>query len=119
VTRSTRRVPQVIEGIAVLHLAVAPLVQPGLAPLVRGGLLDAVGDDRARESAAWYVICGVSLLAHGELVRDVIRRTGRVPLRVGAWLGGLGALVTLLMPASGGWALLAAGGHAAWAATRP
>ncbi len=118
-TCSSRRVPQVIEGIAVLHLAVAPFAQPGLAPMVRDGLLNAVGDDRARESAAWFALTGLSLLAYGELVRDAVRRTGRVPLCVGAWLTGLGAAVTVLMPASGGWALLAAGGYAMRAARRP
>ena len=40
-----------------------------------------------------------SLLALGELARW----TGRVPARLGGWLVGIGAVVILLAPVSGGW----------------
>lgn len=86
---------------------------------MRDGLYDAVGGDPDREAAAWYALTGLGLLGFARLARRAVRETGHVPAQVGGWLTALGAAVTLLMPASGGWALFAAGGYALRAARRP
>jgi hypothetical protein len=47
-----------------------------------------------------------------------MRVAGRLPARLGEWLAGIGALIVVVEPASGGWLVLALGGWAMWAVRR-
>jgi hypothetical protein len=51
----------------------------------------------------------------GELARWSVRATGRLPTRLGQWLVGIGALIVVAEPASGGWLVLGLGVWAMWA----
>lgn len=118
-SRATRLVPRLLIGIGVLHLVAAPFAQSGFHDLVAAGVFDAVKDDPARESAAWYVVSGVSLLAVGDLAHSSVTRTGRLPDRLGVWVLAAGAVVTATLPLSPGWLVTGTGALAAFAARTP
>jgi Family of unknown function (DUF6463) len=66
----------------------------------------------------WFLALGLSFAALAELARWSVRATGRLPARLGEWLVGIGALIGLVAPASGGWLVLALGGWSMWAVRR-
>ena len=59
---------------------------------------------------------GIALVALGELARWMVRETGRIPARLGAWLLGMGVTGVVFMPASGFWLVAAVGAIALRAA---
>jgi hypothetical protein len=61
---------------------------------------------------------GLAFAALGEVARWSVRTTGRLPTRLGEWLVGIGVLIVLVAPTSGGWLVLALGGWAMWAVRR-
>ncbi len=105
-----RWIPRSLAVIGAAHLGVAA-VEYGrpLRAMASAGVLDSVGDDPERDAAVWFTLGGVAMLTLAGVARWGVRETGRVPTALGAGLLGLGAPLTVVMPASGGWALIAAG----------
>lgn len=106
---SSRRPADLLLALGVVHLLSAPLLQPGLRPLIRDGLIGAVRDDASRESAVWFVVSGLGLVALADTGRSHHQQHGRLPARYGAWVLAAGAVVTAALPASPGWLVMAAG----------
>jgi hypothetical protein len=110
-----RWIPRAMLAGAALHLA-AGLADPRTRELVDAGLAGALDGDPGREAILWLLALAFAALA--ELARWSVRATGRLPTRLGEWLAGIGALIVLVAPASGGWLVLALGGWAMWAVRR-
>lgn len=96
-------------GLGLVHLLSAPVLQPGFRPLVADGFVSAVQGRADRESALWFVVSGVSLVALGDLGRSAFAQNGQLPRRYGTWVLAAGAVVTAGLPASPGWLVLAIG----------
>jgi hypothetical protein len=60
-----------------------------------------------RSCGSWPLAQAFAALS--ELARWSVRATGRFPTRLGEWLAGIGALIVLVEPASGGWLVLGIG----------
>lgn len=105
-----RWIPRSLAVIGVAHLGVAAIeYRRPLGAMASAGLLDSVRDDPERDAATWFTLGGVAMLTLAEVARWGVRETGRVPRPLGAGLIALGAPLVIVMPASGGWALIAAG----------
>jgi hypothetical protein len=104
---SAQFAPRVLLVIAAVHVVIGVTAVP-FRELVGAGFVGAAGTP-AREAAFWFAAAGVGLAALAELARWTVQATGRLPARFGAWLLGLGVLVILAYPVSGGWALAALG----------
>ena len=117
--RSLRWLPRLIVGIAALHIALGLAFETPLRDIADAGVVDTIDGYAERESAFWYLVAGVFLLALGELARWVVRETGRVPARLGYWLIGIGVAAIVLMPVSGFWLIAALGALALRASRRP
>lgn len=112
-----------ITGIAILHLATAPVFYgDALRSIWQGGLLNAVLNDPAteplRSGGFWYLGTGLVELSLGLLVSWLSRRHGEVPRLLGWLLLGTAAFGVLLMPASGYWLLLIPATLTFWCAPR-
>ena len=112
-----RWIPRVALAGAALHLA-SGLAHPRTRELVDAGLAGALDGDQGREAILWLLALGLAFAALGELARWSVRATGRLPTRLGEWLVGIGVLVVVVEPASGGWLVLGLGGWAMWAVRR-
>ena len=112
-----RWIPRAMLGGAALHLA-AGLADPRTRELVDAGLVGALDGDPGREAVLWLLALGLAFAALAEVARWSVRVTGRLPTRLGEWLAGIGALIVLVAPASGGWLVLALGAWAMWAVRR-
>ena len=66
----------------------------------------------------WFLALGLAFAALAELARESVRATGRLPARLGEWLIGIGALIVLVAPASGGWLVVGLGVWTMWAVRR-
>ena len=99
-------------AIGALHLVATPLLQSGFAPLISAGMLDAVADDPARESAVWFAATGLAMVGLGDVARTTRNRTGRPPARFGGWVLATGALITAALPGSPGWLVMVIGAAA-------
>ena len=117
--RSRRWLPRLIVGVAALHIGLGLALETPLRDIADAGVVDSIDGHAERESAFWYLVAGVSLLALGELARWVVRETGRVPARLGYWLIGIGVAAIVLMPVSGFWLVAALGALALRASRRP
>ena len=104
-----RWAPKLLIGGAVFHIVVGLALLTPLDEIADAGVVDSIDGYAERESAFWYVMTGIALLALGELARWIVRETGRIPARVGAWLLGMGVTGIVLMPASGFWLIAAVG----------
>lgn len=107
-----RRLPELLMGIGVVHVAATPFLQPGLKSLLSAGIVGGVADDPARESAVWYAAAGLATVALGDVARTTLRGTGALPPRFGAWVLATGAVIAATMPASPGWLVMAIGAAA-------
>ena len=112
-----RWIPRVALAGAALHIAIG-LAHPRTRELVDAGLVGALDGDRGREAILWFLALGLAFAALGELAHWSVRATGRLPTRLGEWLVGIGALVVVVEPASGGWLVLGLGGWTMWAVRR-
>ena len=107
--RSLRWLPRLIVGTAVLHIVLGLAFETPLRQIADAGVVDSIDGYAERESAFWYLMTGAFLFAFGELARWTARESGRVPVRVGGWLIGIGLTGIVLMPASGFWLIAALG----------
>lgn len=107
--RSVRLLPELLMAIGAVHVAATPLLQKGLRPLLADGVLNAVGDDPARESAVWYTVAGLACVGLGDAARTALRDSGELPPRFGTWVLVTGAVIAATMPVSPGWAVMAIG----------
>jgi hypothetical protein len=112
-----RWIPRAMLGGAALHIT-AGLADPRTRELVDAGLVGALDGDPGREAVLWLLALGLAFAALAELARWSVRVAGRLPTHLGEWLAGIGALIVLVAPASGGWLVLALGGWAMWAVPR-
>jgi Family of unknown function (DUF6463) len=112
-----RWIPRAMLAGAALHIAIG-LADPRTRELVDAGLVGALDGDPGREAILWFLALGLAFAALAELARWSVRATGCLPTRLGEWLTGIGALIVLVAPASGGWLVLALGGWAMWAVRR-
>ena len=112
-----RWIPRVALAGAALHIAIG-LADPRTRELLDAGLVGALEGDPGREAVLWFLALGLAFAALAELARWSVRATGRLPARLGEWLAGIGALIVLVAPTSGGWLVLALGGWAMWAVRR-
>jgi hypothetical protein len=112
-------VPRLIIGVAIVHIAFGLAFETPLGDIADAGVVDGIGTDPERESSLWFALTGLAWLGLGELARWTVRETGRIPARLGGWILGTGVLLTLLMPASGGWLVIAIGLLALRAAAAP
>jgi Family of unknown function (DUF6463) len=103
-----RWIPRAMLGGAALHIAIG-LADPRTRDLLDAGLVGALDSDPGREAALWLLALGLAFAALAELARWSVRATGRLPARLGEWLAGIGALIMLVAPTSGGWLVLARG----------
>ena len=109
---STKWVPRLITGTAVIHLAyglAVPSMARALGEIVDVGFVASVGGHPEREAWLWFMLTGVSWLGLGELARWSLRETGRLPGSLGAWLLAVAVPMTVTEPASGGWLVIAIG----------
>ena len=105
-----RWIPRSLAVIGAAHLGVAAVeYRRPLGAMASAGVVNSVGGDAERDAAVWFTLGGVAMLTLAEVARWGVRETGRVPRRLGAGLVALGAPLVVVMPASGGWALLGAG----------
>ena len=104
-----RWIPRVALAGAALHIAIG-LADPRTRELLDAGLVGALEGDPGREAVLWFLALGLAFAALAELARWSVRATGRLPARLGEWLAGIGALIVLVAPASGGWLVLGLGG---------
>jgi hypothetical protein len=102
---------------AALHIA-SGLADPRTRDLMDAGLVGALDGDPGREAILWFLALGLAFAALGEVARWSVRVTGRLPIPLGEWLMGIGALIVVVAPASGGWLVLGLGGWAMWAVRR-
>jgi Family of unknown function (DUF6463) len=109
-----RWIPRAMLAGAALHIAIG-LADPRTRELLDAGLVAALDGDPGREAILWFLALGLAFAALGELARWSVRAAGRLPTRLGEWLLGIGALVVVVEPASGGWLVLGLGGWAIWA----
>jgi hypothetical protein len=116
----TRWVPRLLLMTAGLHLVVgAVLYRHELAGIAGDGFVNTIVDAH-RDAAFWFMVSGVALTMIADTARHAVNRTGRFPLDVGWWLIGLGLLIVVIMPVSGGWFVLVVGALGVRAArTRP
>jgi hypothetical protein len=112
-----RWIPRVALAGAALHIAIG-LADPRTRELVDVGPVGALDGDPGREAILWFLALGLAFAALGELARWSVRATGRLPTRLGEWLVGIGALIAVVEPASGGWLVLGIGLWAMWAVRR-
>jgi hypothetical protein len=112
-----RWIPRVALAGAALHLALG-LADPRTRELVEAGLVGALDGDPRREAVLWLLALGLAFAALAELARWSVRATGRLPTRLGEWLVGIGALIVVVAPASGGWLVLGLGAWAVWSVRR-
>jgi Family of unknown function (DUF6463) len=112
-----RWIPRAMLAGAALHLAIG-LADPRTRELLDAGLVGALDGDPGREAILWLLALGLAFAALGELARWSLRTAGRLPTRLGEWLLGIGALIVVVEPASGGWLVLGLGGWAMWASRR-
>jgi hypothetical protein len=104
-------------GGAALHVAIG-LVDPRTRELVDAGLMAALDGDPGREAILWFLALGLAFAALAELARWSVRVAGRLPTHLGEWLVGIGALIVVVEPASGGWLVLGIGVWTMWAVRR-
>lgn len=109
VPSSVSRLPTLLFAIGAVHVAATPLLQPGLRPLLADRVLDAVGDDPARESAVWYAVTGLACVALGDVVRSSLRSSGELPPRFGGWVLTIGGVIAATRPVSPGWLVMGIG----------
>jgi hypothetical protein len=103
-----RWIPRVALAGAALHLT------SGLADPRTRELVAALDGDPGREAILWFLALGLAFAALAELARWSVRVAGRLPARLGEWLVGIGALIVLVAPASGGWLVLGLGVWTMW-----
>jgi hypothetical protein len=108
-----RWIPRVALAGAALHIAIG-LADPRTRELLDAGLVGALEGDPGREAVLWFLALGLAFAALAELARWSVRATGRLPARLGEWLAGIGALIVLVAPASGGWLVLGLGVWTMW-----
>jgi Family of unknown function (DUF6463) len=106
---AARWVPRLLTATAVLHVAYAAADQSTWGAVLAGGLWDAVEGDPAREAELWFLVLAPALLALSALARTHARATGRLPASLGLWMIVVGLLISVFVPVSGGWLLLAIG----------
>ena len=116
---SLRWLPRLIIGTAVVHITAGLALETPFGQIAEAGVIDSIDPYPERQSAFWYLMTGVSLLALGELARWTVRETGRVPARLGGWLVGMAVTGIVFMPASGFWLVAALGVIAPRAAREP
>ncbi len=112
-----RWIPRAMLAGAALHIA-SGLADPRTRDLMDAGLVGALDGDPGREAILWFLALGLAFAALGEVARWSVRVTGRLPIPLGEWLMGIGALIVVVAPASGGWLVLGLGGWAMWAVRR-
>ena len=114
--RFVRWAPRLLIGGAIFHVAVGLALLTPIDEIFESGVVGSIPGDAERESAFWYLMTGVALLALGELARWTVRATRRIPARLGGWLLGMGVAGIVLWPASGFWLVAAVGAFALLAA---
>lgn len=89
----------------VVHIAVGlALDTEGYMPIVRDGLVDAVGDDIGRNFSFWFLVCGVVIILSGLLMQRYIKDTGRpAPMFSGVFLLVFSVIGCIMAPATGFW----------------
>jgi len=85
-----------------------------LRDAVRGGCCARPRLDRSDDDAAmlWFVTAGVCIALLGLACRAIEAGGHTVPREIGIGLVALGALISAMMPVSGGWLVMAIGGLA-------
>lgn len=91
-----------------IHTAVGlALGTEGWMPIVRDGLVNAVGDDIGRNYSFWFLVLGVFIIFAGLLMQRYIKDTGRpTPKSLGWFLLILAAVGCAMAPATGFWLFL-------------
>jgi hypothetical protein len=89
----------------VLHTIVALLMMKDeFIGMIQDGLIDSVGENNARQSAFWFLLCGIFLLFFGHLLHHYIEREQQpAPLFLGYYLLALSIPGCLIVPLSGFW----------------
>ena len=77
--------------------------------MVSSGIVGSVSGQHDREAATWFFVAAPAVAGLGLVSRWSVKHTGRIPPAVPPTLLGVGALVSALDPASGGWALIGLG----------
>jgi hypothetical protein len=107
-----RHLGDTIIATGVAHLALAPVFyRDALGDLVREGLVGTLTDTTRYQhlEAYWYVASGPLMIATGVLARAHLRATGSLPASFGWLLAVSMAFLSLMMPATGMWAVAAQG----------
>ncbi|MEV6279940.1 DUF6463 family protein [Nocardia sp. NPDC051832] len=109
---ATRWVPRLLLAAAALHWVF--MVTDGIwIELAKAGLWNTVTpDDHARMATLWFGLAGIAYLGLGLIARNAAATTGRIPAEISWTLVAVGAPMAVIMPASGGWLLLALGLYA-------
>ncbi|WP_433473383.1 DUF6463 family protein [Spirillospora sp. CA-142024] len=116
-----RWTPRLILTVAVVHMLVGlGADRSHWRGIASDGLWNTVAnDDDGRMTTLWFLLGGVAFFGLGLLVRRSVIATGTVPAEAGWILLALGVPVSVLEPASGGWALIVLAALALAASRRP
>ena len=96
-----------IMGVGALHTGYAIAEHLGVFRLIlQDGVINAVEGTPARESAFWFLICGLLTLCVGSLIHSFEASRIPVSLPAGMCFLLLSVLCVIAIPASGAWLLL-------------
>jgi MFS family permease len=76
----------------------------GYMPILRDGLVNAVGEDVGRNFSFWFLVCGVVIIYAGLLMQRYIKDTQRpAPMSLGIFLLVFSIIGCAMAPGTGFW----------------